>query len=486
MISSSPTDKSAVKLTAVTSLLSSITDSDDGTKSQSPTETTVVAVMNADNAQQLCKSLKSKMKPKFIIGGLEDDAVEFPLGYSHTVVRDEPEEQVHSRTALRLRLLRNAEINDGGPHSCGGRRWTLASALTDEKISDDGLVKVLDRMRDDSMGKEDNDRIGTDALDVEKEILEGWGTGIPDDGGSTENVRQILDRGQVPLSESPVDESTLETNGSPISNDIIIHRGVRPKTTKQHNRSRSTPSHAWLAAQRALLTCRELILTERHYLAQLSDLVQQHTATPPPALMSDCANEVLQACERVLKGMEKNPSARGVATAFLEGEAEVQGAYVKWCGVVGDWFSGDGSGQDSSPSTARPSLDLTEVGNRVRRISVKRRNRVGSRTDPEKLTSLVSGCEGEDVSMGSLKRTVSTWRKSMPTLGFDTQPLYGGGDRKKDKESEREPVSPTVRKPPVRELAILPTQRVMRYVMIYQGVFSPSSGFLDIHAHAEY
>ena len=464
-------DKSAVKLTAVTSLLSSIADDDDGPKS--PTETTVVAVMNADNAHQFCKSFKSKMKPKFIIGELEDDTVEFPLGYPNTVVCDEPEEQVHSGTALRLRLLQRVEINDEGPYGCGGRRWTLASALTDEKISDDGLVKVLDRMRDDSMGKEDTDRI---TLDVEKEILEGWGTGILDDSGSAENVRQILDRGQVPLSESPVDNSALQSNGSPISNGNVVYRGVRPKTTKQHNRSRSTPSHAWLAAQRALLTCRELILTERHYLAQLSNLVQQHTATPPPALMSDCANEVLQACERVLKGMEKNPSARGVATAFLEGEAEVQGAYVKWCGVVGDWFSGDGSGQDSSPSTARPSLDLTEVGNRVRRISVKRRNRVGSKTDPEKLT-IVSGCEGEDSSMGSLKRTVSTWRKSMPTLGFDTQPLYGG-DRKKEKENEREPVSPTVRKAPVRELAILPTQRVMRYVMIYQGVFylPPVSG----------
>jgi hypothetical protein len=318
-------------------------------------------------------------------------------------------------------------------------------------------------MRDDTNKQKD----GVGALDVEKVILEGWGMPDVERGhGSKENMGKVIDS-EHPLCGSPVDEYGFLSEVPPSSN--VDHRRAHAKTMKQHIRSRSTPSQAWIAAQRALLTCRELILTERHYVAQLSALVEERTATPPPPQMCYYAKELLWTCECVLKGMEKDPSTRGVARAFLEREEEVQVAYIRWCGVVGGWFSGDGPGRDGS---GRLSLDLTEVGNRVRRLSVKRRNRAGSKTDVDKPP--VTGSEGEDAS---LKRTVSTWRKSMPALTFETPALYGGGDRRREKESEREAPSSSARKPAVRELAILPTQRVMRYALIYQGMYSSSLSF---------
>jgi hypothetical protein len=427
--------------------------------------------MNVDNTQQRSKSIRNKPKPKFTIGDLE--GVEFPVRYSNTAVHDEPERAalgLSNTAALRLCLVRQDARNEGNHRA--GRRWTLASAMTDEKISHDGLVKVLDRMRDDSVGEEGGDGVELVTMDMEKEILEGWGTGMPDAGGADwlrDDTRHILDesteRADAGLSGSPVDEygSYLYQTRAP---SYSVDRSTHPRKTNKHTRSRSTPSPALLAAQRAFFACRELILTERHYIAKLLALVQQQTATPPPPLMCDRAKELLHASECVLKGMEKDPSARGVARAFLEVEEQVQGAYLRWCGVVGAWFSGDGFSQDDSAPVGRPSLDLSEVGNLVRNFSVKTRNKIGSRTDADKQASSVKSSEEEDVSMSPLKRTVSTWRKSVPTLGFDTPPLYGGGDRKKDKESERE-----ARKPEIRELAILPTQRVMRYDMLYHGIF---------------
>jgi len=467
MIPSIPTDNSSVTITQAISSASPLEPVAHPTKCSA--ETSVVASTNADNDSRIYKSVKDRSKPKFIIGDLEDGTIEFPVGDMSTEVHERLE---ISNTAIPRRLRRRDAINNEG--HCENRRWTLTSALTDEKISDAGLVKVLDRMRDDTKGREEDGGVGLVALDVEKVILEGWGMPYVEGlDGSKDNIGKVLDedseRGCTPLRAKDYRSYPLQSEAT--SNADVIDRDVHPKNMKQHSRSRSTPSQAWVAAQRALLTCRELILTERHYIAQLSALVQQHTATPPPPLMCDYAKELLRASERVLKGMEKDPSARGVARAFLEREEEVQGAYIRWCGAVGRWFSDDGFGRDGSAAVGRPSLDLSEVGNRVRQLSVKRRNRVASKMDVDKSGTPVTRPEGEDTS---LKRTVSTWRKSMPSLSFETPALYGGGDRKREKESEQEAASPPTRKLAIRELAILPTQRVMRYVLMYQGMLISS------------
>ncbi|KAF8974269.1 hypothetical protein BDZ97DRAFT_1772741 [Flammula alnicola] len=93
-----------------------------------------------------------------------------------------------------------------------------------------------------------------------------------------------------------------------------------------------------------------------------------------------------------------------------------------------------------------------------------------------------------------LKRTVSTWRKSMPSipslgLGPGAGDSHAGGWKREDELRQVEAskrdghgsTSPTVGKPvrkhTVRELAILPTQRVMRYVLLYRDLLAhtPSS-----------
>ncbi|KAF9535588.1 hypothetical protein CPB83DRAFT_21111 [Crepidotus variabilis] len=379
-------------------------------------------------------------------------------------------------TAHRPPLVRRDALMHGAAH-IGRRRWTLADAMTDEGISDVGLVRELERMREvaewarrrermheghvNAGSEQDEDWDGWDEWDVGREILEGRDvlelerqreSQLARDK-ERENARLALENGEVtamPLSDSPESEvPPLDANNS-----------IQSAPVTMPARSMSSSSTSWLMAQRALLTCRELILTERHYLSLLSALVRQETSTPPPPLMVHYAAELVAAADAVLKGMEREPSARGVARAFLERENELEGAYTRWCGVVGGWFSGDGS---LDVTSARGSFE----GDR----STRKRSRGSNRTDTDGSNN-DHGDLDEDLSK-PLKRSVSTWRKSMPSipsLGLDNGSIYGGSPCRRDKEDDNR--KPIPRKPDVRELAILPTQRVMRYVLLYRDLLS--------------
>lgn len=419
--------------------------------------------MNSVDSRQVNKGedVHPKTKAKFTIGGDADEGVaELPF-------RGDDLDKDEGFVAL-AQVQCDPLVSE--PTPLGRRRLTLANAVKDEGISDVRLVRELERMREER--EED--------WDIEKVILEGWGDvnasaeGIGHEEQEQEMIQDRSDANRlIALTDSPSEAGpgiSGARNSKPKSR-------INPNRTL-HSRSLSTPSPSWLAAQRALLTCRELILTERHYLGLLSTLVNQETVTPPPPLMRHCAAELLRTSQSVLNGMENEPTAKGVAKAFLDKEEEIEGAYVKWCEAVGDWFAGDNSGLDGSAgngSGGRTSIDAAE--NWGRRLSLKRRNWVGkSDGDTNGNAGSIMDPEGDEVASNSLKRTVSTWRKSMPTLGFDSVSIYGSGVWKKDKEKEdekSEDVVAPVKKPTVRELAILPTQRVMRYDLLYQGMFFP-------------
>ena len=102
-----------------------------------------------------------------------------------------------------------------------------------------------------------------------------------------------------------------------------------------------SPSNPWLITQQALPTARELILTERRYLSSLFRLLRpDSTLTPVPKMMISYVRDLVDISERLLKGMEREPSVRGVAEKFAEvgGVDEAESAFVGWCGAVGGWF----------------------------------------------------------------------------------------------------------------------------------------------------
>jgi hypothetical protein len=206
-------------------------------------------------------------------------------------------------------------------------------------------------------------------------------------------------------------------------------------------------------------------------------------------MMTSHVKALVGVSERLLKGMEGEPSVRGVAEVFVEvggslGADGAEDAFVGWCGVVGGWFQGD--------------LADTQA------VDIKRKRKKTSSGAPgEEHPSMISEHEGsgpglvstgEQAHTSPLMRNVSTWRKSMPSITGLGESGVWRKDRDKDRDKDegdsaygRGRMSPTfvvvpsslmkstsiskpIRKPAVRDLAILPTQRVMRYVLLYRGM----------------
>ncbi|KAJ7786585.1 hypothetical protein B0H16DRAFT_1295196 [Mycena metata] len=321
---------------------------------------------------------------------------------------DSPESEISEPIAVaRPPLLRRHAVS-----AQPKRRWTLAMALTDEGISDELLVEKLEALRTRS-------RAGHHAP---------W----DDDDADAE-----WDRGQESVPPTPPPKDAFLTHAARTASMPSLPVPPAPPT----------PSTAtWQSARRALLTCRELVRTERHYLASLHSLITGATRTPPPPLMRAYATALAKESAKLLHRMEEDPSAWGVAAAFLGAEEGVEAALVGWCGVVGGWFV-DG----------------------------------GVPTPPRRLSKIPRGAgssDGGDSDSGEkpempLNRRATSWRtRGSSFLSFPSalslssleSPSAAAATPRAKSKRERDA------RPAVRDLAIVPTQRVMRYVLLYRDL----------------
>lgn len=352
--------------------------------------------------------------------------------------------------------------------------------MLDEAVSDASLVKELERIRTISAW-ERAQRVGAGRLRREQEhgseegeAGEGMGKGDEAAGEGKREGASEDDRSSVrseDVWDIDVGSEIWDTReGMPEREQALA---VSPSSFEGSSPLSSTTS--WLVAQRALLTCRELLLTERRYLRLMRMLLDGHTVAPPPPLMFHYVAELVHASEGVLADMEKQPSVAGIAEAFVRRQEELEAAYVRWCGVVGGWFSTppDGAGVDDGGELGGGSVDGHGA--------VRRRRAAGS-MEPHGDSS---------PPVNPLKRTVSTWRKSMPSipsLGLSAGSESSGGAvflqhghgyrsaaSRRDEGAALTTMLPMAvagkpeRKHTARDLAILPTQRVMRYVLLYRG-----------------
>ena len=326
-------------------------------------------------------------------------------------------------TPTRPPLRRNTEHLDADPDAPGRRRWTLRRAMADEAISDAGLMRELQRMR--AVGAWERARIAAAGRDVDavaRDEAEKWDIDMGldvwlDREGILERERVLGEGGDVEVPAAVGAGGSITELGAP-----------------------ATPE--WLAAQRVLLVCRELLLTEKRYLALMEALLAGATATPPPPLMLHYASDVVRASTLMLEAMRRAPGAAGIARAYLAHHEVVEAAYVRWCGAVGGWFvPGEG-----------------EAAQVVR----KRRSR----------TAIATGNEAEEVVPGhALRRSVNGWRRS--SLGLAGTGAVAPPPPPPPPEEERTAPRPHA----VRDLAILPTQRVTRYVLLYRGAFAFLSSY---------
>jgi hypothetical protein len=191
-------------------------------------------------------------------------------------------------------------------------------------------------------------------------------------------------------------------------------------------------SSSWQMARRALLICRELVRTERRYLAALNNLTSSETLTPPPSLMLNYVPSLVQVSKELLQLMEVNPSAKGVADAFVSKAESLENAMVSWCEVVGGFFTGP----EGKP-----------------------------RRDTERSKD---GTESHESNAMGIKRRVGSWGKRINSIKYRSS--SSDSDSVKYSSQSKVPRPTHKRKPSVRDLAIMPTQRVMRYTMLFRGM----------------
>ncbi|KAF7303232.1 DH domain-containing protein [Mycena kentingensis (nom. inval.)] len=314
------------------------------------------------------------------------------------------------------------------------RRWTLAMALTDEAISDEILVEKLEALRSRSRSRAASLAASDNADDDPDDWERVW-----------EVCKDELDAIDLPPPPvPPKDVSRALPRPPPL-----------PSPSSMPNLP-SPPTPSWQSARRALLTCRELVRTERHFLSSLQSLLAGETRQIPPPLMRAYAATLAKESAKLLRRMEDDPSAWGVGAAFLGMEETLEPAFVSWCGVVGTWFV-DGSQTQTQGS---------------KRLS-KSRSRVAS--DP--------GVDEEGGAFASMKSV--SWRRSsasprpasslsislnmtpMLTESPQASPTSGSFSANTSRARSRRERDA---RPAVRDLAILPTQRVMRYVLLYRDL----------------
>ncbi|KAJ3881179.1 hypothetical protein F5051DRAFT_124275 [Lentinula edodes] len=315
------------------------------------------------------------------------------------------------------------------------RRWTLAMVLTDSQISDEKLVDKLERMMVRNIGGH---------------VSSGW----QENTGLQSPLSPTLFSAAIPSSnicaspredleaESEVNVDDGNCKNVEKRNDIV--NGVLFSTSNNH----FSQSTIWKTARRTLLICRELVRTERSYLSYLRVMLSQETMTPPPALLLAYLPALVQASEKLLSQMEMNPSAAGVAEAFLACEDQLELAFLGWCGIIGGFFAG----AYDSPSIKRARTSSASFG--------RKDTRKGGYSD------------------SSVKRRVGSWGKRLGSFRSRSWSMSGRSatehaeykvevsfEEKKELRMERYVHS-------VRDLAILPTQRVMRYTLLFRDLGS--------------
>lgn len=282
-------------------------------------------------------------------------------------------------------------------------RWTLANAISDDQVSDETLVELLEELR----------------------------------------LRRLRSNERSAFRFLP--ELVTPAEETPDHIDIEPPRGAGV-ASRASDAVPENMTKAWSSARRAVLVCRELVRTERHYLNSLHALLKGETQSPPPPLMLSRLPALIDASTLLVDLMETNPSVLGVCTAFLQVYERLEEAFVQWCEVVGQFFTADSTG---NPDTL-----------------VKRSN---------------SAPAGPNLTIGEktllTKSVVGSWgRKIQPrSINLDEIASMVTGHSKAKAQS----------KPPARDLAILPTQRITRYVLLFKDLLIRSPP-LDIKLTVEH
>lgn len=240
----------------------------------------------------------------------------------------------------------------------------------------------------------------------------------------------------------------------------------------------------WTAARQALFCIREIVGTERKYQAALKMLLTGQTANQPPPLLLTYLPDLIRASEALLKAFLDDPSAWGVSTAFMACEDDIEAAMVSWCSVAGNFFTESPTHEGESATMGgkwrlRKSL-LSATNNPLTTVVEKSsRNSSPTSSSPPPLLTLMNEAGSR---IRDRQRTVEHYWKVPDDGGAES---HAERPRRVNSADSRSKGEPPTRRQSVRDLAIQPTQRVMRYVLLYRDLLrstpltSPSRALVE-------
>ena len=184
---------------------------------------------------------------------------------------------------------------------------------------------------------------------------------------------------------------------------------------------------------------------------------------------------LVRVSEMLLKCFLEDPSAWGVSAAFVTSEDDLEATMVSWCAVAGAFFMDGNDPQSSglmgkwrhrkSGATSSSSSSMTK--------------QTSTSLNPPLLPSVFPMIS--TANKMKERMTQEHGELQYPQIEQERQTTLTSLQKPENTDDQPPTVQPPTRKPSVRDLAIQPIQRVMRYVLLYRGMLLPNQVSVDFH-----
>ncbi|KAG0702723.1 hypothetical protein DFH29DRAFT_920141 [Suillus ampliporus] len=241
----------------------------------------------------------------------------------------------------------------------------------------------------------------------------------------------------------------------------------------------------WSTARKALFCIREIVRTERKYQEALKMLLTGQTTSQPPPLLLTYLPDLVRASEVLLKAFLDDPSAWGLSTAFMAYEDDIETAMVSWCRVAGNFFTDSPNNEVESASIRgkwrRPKSLLLSATSPLTPVAEKS----SGNSPPASLPPLLTLMNEAGSRIRDRQRTVEQYWKVSDDGSTDSHTERSPRVNSVDGRAKESKGEHPIRRQSVRDLAIQPTQRVMRYVLLYRDLLestpptSPSRALVE-------
>ncbi|CAE6399276.1 unnamed protein product [Rhizoctonia solani] len=218
----------------------------------------------------------------------------------------------------------------------------------------------------------------------------------------------------------------LEDFAMGVDGDMI---DLGPEDEQRSHSDDSLAEREWARARRAMMCVREIVRTEKSYMRHLNGFINSEDGAGMSPILAEHLPRLIETSRMFCARLEEDPSAKGVSNAFLDVEEVLDATFVQWSGVVGEVISSTQQRTDSQATSEDGHTSSAGVG---------------------------SGSSW-------IRRRSATASSAIQPAFLSMTPVNGGNS--KNKKSARGTKS---KKMTEQDVVIMPTQRAIRYVLMYR------------------